>query len=95
MSTPGTHADTELLKTIADRLHNASSDLETGEAPPPPPELGAATGAVAGALAMLTDSTGGVVEGLAALSRGVSESGRDYDATDQQQGQNFARIQPR
>jgi uncharacterized protein YukE len=95
MSSPGIQADTAMLQAIADRLRNAGSDLEGTEAPPEAPELGAATGAVGGALAMLTESTGGVVEGLAALSKGVSESKQGYETNDQDQSQNFARIQPR
>lgn len=88
----GTEADPVLMQSVAERLQNAATDLENGETVPELPELGAATGAVAGALAVLTDSTAGVVEGFGALGNAVAHSGQEYQSNDQAQGEHLASI---
>ena len=81
-----------LMQSVAERLQNAATDLENSETAPELPELGAATSAIAGALAVLTDSTAGVVEGFGALGNAVAHSGKEYQMNDQAQGEHLASI---
>lgn len=81
----GTHADPAVLDALSSTLRNASTDLEAGAVEPPQPELGVVTGAVTGALAMLTNALGNVVTGVGDTGDAVAE-GRDlYVETDYEQ----------
>lgn len=78
----GYYADPASLAAVASRLRGASASLEGAASPPPPPEAGACTALVAAVLAQLTDSLGGVVEGLGAAGDAVAESDGVYAETD-------------
>ncbi|MGI8309662.1 hypothetical protein [Saccharopolyspora hattusasensis] len=68
------NADPALLEALASRLRNASADLETQAAPPPDPQAGVVTGAVQGALALLTDALGNLSIGMGAIGDATAES---------------------
>ncbi len=64
----GFDVDRAVLEAVASTLHGAGADLESMADPPPAPEVGACTAAVSAVLALLTESIGGVVEGLGAVA---------------------------
>ncbi|MGW5644856.1 hypothetical protein ACWEV3_34750 [Saccharopolyspora sp. NPDC003752] len=76
------HADPALLSALAGRLRNASAVLEGGANPPPDPQAGVITGAVHGALALLTEALGNISTGLAAVGDATAESQAVYAETD-------------
>jgi len=78
----GFRAGQPALEGIASKLRTGSTSLEGTAAPPPAPEVGACTAAVSAVLALLTDSIGGVVEGLDAVGDAVTRSGAVYGETD-------------
>lgn len=79
----GTHADLDELGGLASKLRNAGSGLDGSAAPPPAPDVGVATEAVAAAMALLTSSAAGIAEGVGAAGDAVAQ-GRDlYDETEQ------------
>lgn len=85
----GTHVDPDELTGLAGKLRNAATSLDEAPSPPPAPDVGEATEAVAGALALLTSSTAGIVEGLGATGDAVAE-GRDlYEETDHSNAERF------
>ncbi|MEV5543548.1 hypothetical protein AB0L13_42675 [Saccharopolyspora shandongensis] len=71
-------ADPALLEALASRLRNASADLESQAAPPPDPQAGIVTGAVQGALALLTDALGNLSIGMGAIGDATAESRAVY-----------------
>lgn len=85
----GTEADPATLEAIASKFRNASTDLENSASPPPEPQAGVVTGAVTGALAVLTNALGNVVTDMGALGESVAQ-GRDlYVETDYEQAAAF------
>ncbi|MGI8310327.1 hypothetical protein [Saccharopolyspora hattusasensis] len=94
------NADPELLGALAARLRNAHADLEAQATPPPEPQAGAITGAVQGALALLTNALGNVSSGLAAVGDATAESravyvDHDYEQAAAIQAAELAAEQPR
>lgn len=75
-------ADPALLEALSSRLRNASTDLESQATPPPDPQAGVITGAVQGALALLTEALGNISTGLAAVGDATAESRAVYAETD-------------
>lgn len=79
----GTEVHLGELEGLASKLHQGGAQLESVASPPPAPQVGLSTQAVAAALAMLSSSAAGVSEGMGAVGDAV-RSGRDlYDETDQ------------
>lgn len=78
----GLHADPGVLEGLASKLRTASADLESNATPPPDVEAGVVTGAVTGALAMLTDGLGNISNGLASAGDATGESRSLYVETD-------------
>ncbi len=85
----GFRVDEAVLDGIASRLRNASSDLENVASPPPAPEAGACTGAVATVLALHIDSVAGAVEGVGATGDAVDESRGVYAEVDRTEADAF------
>lgn len=79
------NASPELLNALGSRLHNASADLEGQATPPPDPQAGAVTGAVQGALALLTDAMGNLSAGITAVGDATAESRAVYSEVDYEQ----------
>lgn len=85
----GFRAGQPALEGIASKLRDGSTGLEGTVVPPPPPEVGDCTAAVSAVLALLTDSIGGVVEGLGAVGDAVARSGVQYGETDDNETTTF------
>lgn len=71
---PETDVDPETLESIASRLRNASTDLESAELPPAVPEAGEASGILASLLTHVTLSLDGGVVCLGAAGDAVASS---------------------
>jgi hypothetical protein len=78
----GFDVDRAVLEAVASTLHGAGADLESMADPPPAPEVGACTAAVSAVLALLTESIGGVVEGLGVVGGAVADSNVIYGEID-------------
>lgn len=94
------NADPESLNALAGRLRNVSADLEAQVTPPPEPQAGVITGAVQGALALLTEALGNVSSGVAAVGDATAESravyaDHDYEQAAAIQAAELAAEQPR
>lgn len=94
------NANPELLNALANRLRNTSADLEGQATPPPDPQAGVITGAVQGALALLTDAMGNLSAGVTAVGDATAESRAvysevDYDEAAALQAGELAAEQPR
>ncbi|MBE9376398.1 hypothetical protein IQ251_18255 [Saccharopolyspora sp. HNM0983] len=79
----GTNADLDELEAIASKLRGGSSQLEEAAAAPPAPDVGVATQAVAGALAMLTSNTAAISEALTVIGDAITSSRDLYQESDQ------------
>ncbi len=78
----GTDAHLGEMEGLASKLRNGGTELDDAGAPPPAPEVGVSSQAVAAAMAMLASSVAGVSEGMGIVGDAV-QSGRDlYDETD-------------
>jgi hypothetical protein len=81
----GTDVDPAALEQVANKLHNASTDMEDAASEPPEPQAGAVTGAVMGALAQLTEALGNVSISAGAAGDAVADSRVVYVDTDYEQ----------
>lgn len=93
-------ANPELLNALASRLRNTSADLESQATPPPDPQAGVITGAVQGAVALLTDAMGNLSGGITAVGNATAESRAvysevDYDEAAALQASELAAERPR
>jgi methyl-accepting chemotaxis protein len=78
----GFEVDPTALDSAARALRNGGDDLEAVSAQPSAPQVGVATGAVASALAQVTESVSGIVEGMWQMGAGVDDTAREYDDAD-------------
>ncbi|MCI2423461.1 hypothetical protein MOQ72_39225 [Saccharopolyspora sp. K220] len=90
----GTHAQLGDLEALASKLRTGAGELDGFAAPPPAPQVGVATEAVAGAMAMLTLSAAGIVEAMNYAGDEVAQGRNLYDETDHGNAGDIARTDP-
>jgi hypothetical protein len=90
----GTYAQLEELEALASKLRTGAADLDGSAAPPPAPQVGVATEAVAGVMAMLTLSAAGIVEALNYVGDEVAAGSNLYLETDHGNADDIARSNP-
>lgn len=90
----GTKANLEDLDGLAAKLRAGAARLDGSATPPPAPQAGVPTEAIAGVMAMLTMSTAGIVEGLNAVADEVAAGRNVYDETDENNAGEFLKNSP-
>lgn len=90
----GTRAKLEDLQALATKLRAGAADLDGSAAPPPAPQVGVASEAVAGAMAMLTMSAAGIVEAMNHAGDEVAQGRNLYEDIDHGNASDIGRIDP-
>ncbi|PKW13706.1 WXG100 family type VII secretion target [Saccharopolyspora spinosa] len=90
----GTHAQLGELEALASRLRTGAAELDGSAAPPPAPQVGVASEAVAGVMAMLTLSAAEIVEALNYVGDEVAAGSNLYIETDHGNADDIARSNP-
>ncbi|RKT86199.1 hypothetical protein SAMN05421805_10292 [Saccharopolyspora antimicrobica] len=90
----GTQAQLGDLEALASQLRTGAMELDGSGAPPPAPQVGVATEAVAGAMAMLALSAAEIVEAMNFAGAEVAAGRNLYDETDHGNADDIARTAP-